>query len=167
MICSICLVVSGVCGPLNILCIKLLSFKMTVFSFPCTIGMQSEHSLGLWNFIPVVDLFCKPQLFLFLLTSDKDLAVIQQISSLITWVRWSCTLQSSVITISRENDFLLFVVLRWLIVTWQLCHKSEIRHIWRQHWGPWENCWNVNNCWIYYNIQPRKVWFEYELLKVD
>ena len=57
-------------------------------------GYSTEHSLGSCNYIPAVDLFCKPQLFLLLLTSDEDLAVIQQIRSLITRVRWSRTMHS-------------------------------------------------------------------------
>lgn len=83
-----------------------------------------------------MDLYYKPQLFLFLLTCDEDLALIQQISSPITRVRWSCVLHYSVITTSGESYFLLFVVSRWLIAAWQMCHKSEIRHLWRHDLGP-------------------------------
>lgn len=35
----------------------------------------------------------------------------------------------------RGKLFSLFVVSRWLMAAWQMCHKSEIRHLWRHHLG--------------------------------
>lgn len=111
----------------------------------CSSLLYSLNSLGLWNCIPAVDLPYRPQLFLLLLTSDENLAVIPRIRSLITRMRWSFTIRSTVITASY---FLPLVVSHWLMGASKLRHKLTIRHIWRHPGGPVEACLNVNNCWV-------------------
>lgn len=76
---------------------------------------------------------------------NENLAVIPRIRSLITRMRWSFTIRSTVITASY---FLPLVVSHWLMGASKLRHKLTIRHIWRHPGGPVEACLNVNNCWV-------------------
>lgn len=109
----------------------------------------TEHSLGLWNCIPAVDLFRKATVIFtpadkrWGFSSNPENQISYYMDEMELYVALQCYYNKR-----KKSDSALFVVSRWLIAASQLRHKSRIRHIWRRHGGRVEDCVSVNNCWI-------------------
>lgn len=103
MIYNICSVIKGMFCALNTRKITCTASPLlpphSFLIYSLNILQDCETAYLLWIYS------VKPQLFLLLLKSNEDLAVIQQIRSLITWMRWSCTLHCTVIATTRRRLF--------------------------------------------------------------